>query len=45
MLLFMAKIRKEMDWVDAKHMFLSPHDIFVFFGKLDEEHKKTTNEL
>ena len=45
MLEFMVKIRKEMDWLDAKHLFLSPKDIFVFFGRLDQEHKKQATEL
>ena len=35
MLDFMMTVRKEMDWLDSKHLFLAPKDIFVFFGRLD----------
>ena len=45
MLEFMVRVRKEMDWLDAKHLFLAPKDIFVFFGRLDQEHKKSAKKL
>ena len=41
MLEFMGRVRKEMDWLDKKHMFLTPKDIFVFFGRLEQDHKES----
>ena len=45
MLAFMGNVRKEMDWLDKQHMFLGPKDIFVFFGRLENEHKEEAKRL